>query len=87
MEILSEDGQRSFGKLTAGDYFGDLSLLLGEKRSGSVRTITFCEAFTLAREEFNALKQEYPEFREVLKRISSERSARSTELLLEGVIL
>ncbi len=87
MEILSEDGERNFGTMTGGDYFGDLSLILGEKRSGSVRALTFCEAFTLAREDFNSLKQEYPEFRDVLKKISSERSARSTELLLEGVIL
>jgi hypothetical protein len=87
MEILSEDGERSFGNMTSGDYFGDLSLILGEKLSGSVRAITFCEAFTLSRDDFNTLKQQYPEFREVLKKISSERSARSTELLLEGVIL
>ena len=60
---------------------------LGEKRTASVRAITFCEAFTLARRDFNFTKERYPEFREVRKRISSENSARSTDLLLAGVIL
>lgn len=59
--------------------------VLGEKRAASVRAITFCEAFTLAR-NFNFTKERYPELREVLKRISSEHSARSTDLLLAGVI-
>lgn len=60
--------------------------VLGEKRAASVRAITFCEAFTLARRDFNFTKERYPELREVLKRISSEHSARSTDLLLAGVI-
>jgi len=87
MEIVSIEDDRVFGTMTGGDYFGDLSLLLGEKRTASVRAVTFSEAFALSREDFNAIKDEYPEFREVLKKISSERSALSTELLLEGVIL
>lgn len=60
---------------------------LGEKRTASVRAITFCEAFTLAREDFNCTGEAYPEFNEVLKRISSEHSAQSTDLLLAGVIM
>jgi hypothetical protein len=87
MEILSVEDGRILGTMTGGDYFGDLSLILDEKRSASVRAATFSEAFTLAREDFNSIKSEYPEFRDVLKKISSERSALSTELLLEGVIL
>ena len=40
-----------------------------------------------SREDFNWIKQEFPGFREVLKKISLERSARGTELLQEGLIL
>ena len=87
LEIVSIDEGRVFGTLTAGDYFGELSLILGEKRSASVRAVTFSEAFVLGRDDFNEIKQQYPEFRDVLKKISSERSALSSELLLEGVIL
>jgi hypothetical protein len=86
MEVYAVDG-RAVGRMRAGDYFGDLSLLLGEKRTGSVRAVTFSEAFTLGRDQFNAIKDEYPEFREVLKKTSSERSELSTELLLGGVTL
>ena len=87
LEIVSIDEGRVFGTLTAGDYFGELSLILGEKRSASVRAVTFSEAFVLGRDDFNEIRQQYPEFRDVLKKISSERSALSSELLLEGVIL
>ena len=87
LEIVSVKDGRVFGRLAGGDYFGELSLILGEKRSASVRAVTFSEAFALGRDDFNEIKQEYPEFREVLKRISSERSTLSSDLLLEGVIL
>lgn len=60
---------------------------LGEKRTASVRAITFCEAFTLAREDFNPTKEQYPEIGEVLKRISSENSTRNSDLLIAGVIV
>jgi len=61
--------------------------VLGEKRTASVRAITFCEAFTLARRDFNSTKERYREFRVILKRISSEHSACSTDLLLTGLML
>jgi hypothetical protein len=43
VEITSQDGAKSYGTLESGDYFGDLSLLLGEKRTASVKALTYCE--------------------------------------------
>ena len=87
VEIVSEDGNENYGTLEDGDYFGDLSLILKERRTASVRAFTYCEFFVLTKKEFNHIKSEYPEFREVLKKASSEKTEKVVSLLLKGVTL
>jgi CRP-like cAMP-binding protein len=86
-EILSDEGRRSHGTLNAGDHFGDLTLLLGEKRTAAVRASTYCEVFFLEREEFNRIKEEYAELRGVLKKVSGEKPEKMSDLVLDGVVL
>jgi CRP-like cAMP-binding protein len=62
-------------------------MLLGESRTGSVVALSYCEAFVLKRADFERIKEEYREFREVLARTSSTRSQRSAQLLLDDVVL
>jgi hypothetical protein len=85
--IVSEDGGVNYGNLEGGEYFGDLSLILKEKRTASVRALSYCEVFVLSKKEFNHIKAEYPEFREVLKQVSSEKTEKVVNLLLKGVTL
>jgi hypothetical protein len=87
VEIVSEDRNENYGTLEDGDYFGDLSLILKERRTASVRAFTYCEFFVLTKKEFNHIKSEYPEFREVLKKASSEKTEKVVSLLLKGVTL
>ncbi|MFC1712927.1 ion transporter [Candidatus Poribacteria bacterium] len=87
VEITSGEGQEVHDTFEAGDYFGDLSLLLGEKRTASVRTLTYCDIFILTKDDFDRIRNEYPEFREVIKKMSSERTEKTAELFLKGVIL
>jgi hypothetical protein len=87
VEITSRDGQQAHGTLEDGEYFGDLSLLLGERRTASVRSLTYCDAFLLSRLEFERIKREYSEFRDILKKISSEKTDKVAALVLEGIIL
>ena len=87
VEIVSEKGNKIHGTLEAGDYFGDLSLLLKEKRTASVRSIMYCEIFVLTEKEFDRIKEEYPEFKDVLKKSSAEKTEKTTELVLGGIIL
>ena len=54
---------------------------------GSVVALSYCEAFVLKRADFERIKEEYREFREVLARTSSTRSQRSAQLLLDDVVL
>jgi hypothetical protein len=87
VDIASDEGRRSHGTLESGDYFGDLSLLLGERRTASVRTLSYCDVFLLSKKDFEQIKREYSEFRDVLKRISSDKTEKVAALVLDGVIL
>jgi hypothetical protein len=87
VEITSQEGDSSHGTLGSGEYFGDLSMLLGERRTASVRAVTYCDVFVLARQDFDKIKREYEEFKEILKTISSEKSERLSALVLDGVVL
>ena len=49
--------------------------------------LTYCEIFILTQKEFNHIKAEYPELREVLKQVSSEKTEKVVNLLLKGVTL
>ena len=87
VEIVAGQEQAVHGTLEPGDYFGYLSLALKERRSGSVRALDYCEALVLDQDSYEALSEEYPEFMQVLKTVSAERSQQASELLLEGVVL
>lgn len=87
VDILSQDGKREHGSLEEGDYFGDLSLILQERRTGSVKARSYCDVFLLPKADFERIKVEYQEFRDVLKRISSEKTEKTSDLVLDGVVL
>jgi hypothetical protein len=85
--ITSNNGKNSHGTFEDGDYFGDLSLILNEKRTASVKALTYCEIFILTNSDFDRIKDEYPEFKNVLKKMSSEKTEKISALVLDGLIL
>jgi CRP-like cAMP-binding protein len=87
VEILSGEENQSHGTLGSGEYFGHMSLLFGEKRTASVKSQTYCELFILKKEDFDCIRTEYPELKEVLKKMSSEKTEKVSALLLEGIVL
>jgi voltage-gated potassium channel len=87
VEIISDDGKNKHGYLESGDYFGDLSLILGEKRTASVRALTYCEIFILNRNDFNRIKNEYSEFRDILTKTSAEKTDKISTLIMDGITL
>jgi CRP-like cAMP-binding protein len=87
VEIISVGQNKSWGTLGEGDYFGYMSLALGEHRTATIRAIGFCDLLILKKEDFNRIKSEFPEFNEVLKRVSAERTEQLSELILDGVVL
>jgi hypothetical protein len=86
-EVLTGESSEVRGSFEAGDYFGLLSLTLGEPRSASVRTISYCDVYVLEERDLARLKLEYPEFKDILRTIASQKSEKMSELLLQGVTL
>jgi voltage-gated potassium channel len=87
VEITSDDGANSHGHLGNGEYFGLLSLLLNEKRTASARTCMYSDVFTLDERDFERIKKDYPEFKEVLKKVSAEKTERTAALVASGIVL
>lgn len=87
VEVVDEPKDKIYCTMSVGDHFGDLSIMLNEKRTASVRTVDFCEVFVLYSEDFFKIKKEYPEFAQLLKKTSAEKTDKTTQLLLEGVVL
>jgi CRP-like cAMP-binding protein len=87
VEVLSPDDDSVQTVLPAGSYFGDLTLMLGERRTATVRSRGFTETFQLSASDFERIREAYPELREVMTKASKERSSAMAELVLEGVVL
>jgi len=87
VEITSDDGKNAHGTLDEGDYFGDMTFILKEKRTASVTALTYCEMFILTRDEFNRIKDNYPEITDVLKKAASEKTEKISTFVMERVIL
>lgn len=87
LEVITEENEKRHTILEEGDYFGNITLLLKEKRTASVRTLTYCEIFILENKDFSRIRNEYPEFKATIKKMSAEKSEKTTALILEGIIL
>lgn len=61
--------------------------MLGESRTGRVRSNQFCEMFILSGQNFSDLKKNDPEFNTVLKKIATTRREMASNLVMEGIIL
>jgi CRP-like cAMP-binding protein len=86
LEILSDKG-KNCGMLREGDYFGHMSLIFKERRTATVKAQTYCEIFILGGDDFNQIKKEHAEFKEVLKKMASADSEKTSTFVLEKVVL
>eukprot|EP01025_Chloroclados_australasicus_P065068 TRINITY_DN8803_c0_g2_i2.p1 TRINITY_DN8803_c0_g2~~TRINITY_DN8803_c0_g2_i2.p1 ORF type:complete len:653 (-),score=68.03 TRINITY_DN8803_c0_g2_i2:175-2133(-) len=66
---------------SSGSYFGDIALIGNTYgctlRTASIRAITYCELFMLAKEDLEPLWQEFPYLRVVMERVAHAKLARS----------
>jgi voltage-gated potassium channel len=86
LKIVPQNG-KNYKDFSSGDYFGEMSLILNEKRTASIVTLTFCNLFCLHKEDYVRIKEEYPELRKVLILISNDKSLNRSEFILDQIIL
>jgi len=87
VEIFADESNSPIATLGPGDYFGHLALALREQRSGFARANGYCEALILEKEQYDSIRNDYPEFREVIKLVSAQSSEQASALLMKGVVL
>jgi hypothetical protein len=65
--------------LREGDFFGEISLLKGGRRTATVTASSGCELLEIDRETFGAISQKHPRVWEVLKRFYDQRVSGTIE--------
>ena len=61
IDIPGSNRKRRVSSLAEGTMFGEMGLLDGEKRSATVRATQASRCFSIGRDEFDALRREYPD--------------------------
>ncbi len=74
VEVISPDGGTIYATLTGGDFFGEMALLYDQPRTANVRSIGYCDLYTLNKNDFNSILALHPEVAERIKSIADKRS-------------
>jgi CPA2 family monovalent cation:H+ antiporter-2 len=61
-------------KLGPGDFFGEMALLSGSRRTADVVAVDYCQFLTLDVEDFRAFMEKYPDLRGQFDTVASKRS-------------
>jgi CRP-like cAMP-binding protein len=65
LQVVSEDGNEVYASLSQGSVFGEVSLLSGlikadQKRTNTVRSQSYAELFTLSKQDFQEVLENFP---------------------------
>jgi CRP-like cAMP-binding protein len=66
-------------QLQEGDFFGEISLLKGGRRTATITAASHCELLEINREVFGTISQKHPRVWEVLKHFHDERAGSTLE--------
>lgn len=72
LEVCSSDGKTIYKVLYDGDFFGEYALVTSQKRSASVRTVTYCDLFILTRKDFKNVLSNFPDFAKKIDEIKKK---------------
>ncbi len=77
IRVVRQDGgiSRDVATLMAGDFFGEMALLRGGRRTATCRAVTPCALYELRREDLEAVLETCPAMREALEEADRTRRA------------
>jgi glucose-6-phosphate 1-dehydrogenase len=73
VEVLDRSGKR-ISVLPEGAFFGEMSLVLAQPRSATVRALTDCDLFVLEQRDVDGVLKDFPQFAASLRAIARSRS-------------
>jgi voltage-gated potassium channel len=80
VQVIGANGQ-ILVELSSGAYFGEIALLNpNEKRTASVRSLTYCDVLSLSREAFEDVLEKFPRAGEAIRAVATQRMQRQRRL-------
>ena len=73
VEVIAADGKTIYNTLKEGDFFGEIALLSSRPRTASVRTLDYCDMYTIDRDTFEKVLGHYPDFAKHVREIAKTR--------------
>jgi voltage-gated potassium channel len=77
VEVLSSDESAVVATLSDGDFFGEMALLSSRPRANTVRATDYCNMYSLRREEFDRVLEDFPGFAAQVRKVADLRRSES----------
>jgi hypothetical protein len=74
VEVIAANGIDILTILNEGSFFGEIALLKKATRNASIKSIGYCELYSLDRDTFDKIIQRYPVFEKEIRKMAEERS-------------
>jgi CPA2 family monovalent cation:H+ antiporter-2 len=71
-------------KLKAGDFFGEMALITGQRRSADVTALDYGKFLTLSRSDFRSFLRRYPSLNAQIAALANQREKMNRELAASG---
>ncbi|OHD21393.1 MAG: hypothetical protein A2Y38_09810 [Spirochaetes bacterium GWB1_59_5] len=71
--VLSADEKTIYATLKAGQFFGEISLLLSMPRTATIKAAGFCDLYRLVKDQFDVVVEQYPDFKQSIKVLAEKR--------------
>lgn len=71
--VISADEKITYATLKAGQFFGEISLLLSMPRTATIKAAGFCDLYRLEKDQFDVVVEQYPEFKQSIRVLAEKR--------------
>lgn len=75
VDVVSEDESLIYATLTAGQFFGEIALLLSMPRTATIKARDYCDLYSLEKETFDRILIRYPAFAKSIEELAEKRRA------------
>ena len=75
VDVVSGDEKTLYATLAAGQFFGEIALLLSMPRTATIKAKEYCDLYRLDKETFDRILTRYPDFAEKMQILADERKA------------
>ena len=75
VDVVSDDGKTVYATLTAGQFFGEIALLLSGPRTATIRARDYCDLYKLDKDSFDLILRKHESFAVKVKELAEKRRA------------